>query len=372
MERTEVASLVNELATQMVPINSQVDRSWEQGAQNLLRGLLLIMLEEVNDPSSGFNENMMTLKTLNDYYRRLRMDFVDSADRGFITSYDTHPLLKGKSNEAIGMITTALCNAPNTSRSYCGVFEGYMNMWMQGHIFALTTGNTIDVDTNEPFAIFIATRDYDKSDYIIAGAFINWVYRRMILKAEEKTGAVSTIDPPRATHFMLDEFCNIPKISDFENKIATARSRNIWFHLFVQSYEQLDLVYGDKLGSQSRSTKERFSIECGKTWVPSIRTYFDPLDRSMTEVAVVPVSDLDLIKAGEVYIKRLYMPVILSQFIRSYVCAEQGAFADFYDSNAFRKYAPKNYTSYNGPEYTYKKLFSDKKKKKSFEGGFSI
>lgn len=386
MKKAEVSSLVSELATQMIPLTSQIDRTWEQGAQNLLRGLLLIMLSEADDPASGFDENVMTLKTLNDYYRRLRTDFVDSADREYLNDCGSHPLLKGKSAEALGMITTALCNAPNTSRSYCGVFEGYMNMWMQGHIFALTTGSTIDVDESEPFAIFIATRDYDKSDYVIAGAFINWVYRRMLLKAEAKTGAVSATDPPRATHFMLDEFCNIPKISDFENKIATARSRNIWFHLFVQSYDQLDLVYGDKLssvirdncnaqiflGSQSRNTKERFSAECGKTWVPAIRTYFDPLDRSMTEVAVVPVSDLDLIKEGEIYVKRLYAPVILSQFVRSYKCADQGAFADFYNPDAFRSYAPKNYANYTSEEHTYKKLLPKKKQKKDDAFDFPI
>lgn len=387
MKKAEVSSLVSELATQMLPVTSQVDRSWEQGAQNLLRGLLLILLSEADDPNSGFTEEMMTLKTLNDYYRRLRLDFVDSSDREYLTDYGKHPLLKGKSDEAICMITTALCNAPNTSRSYCGVYEGYMNMWMQGHIFALTTGSTIDIDDNEPFAIFIATRDYDKSDYIIAGAFINWVYRKMLLKAEEKTGAVSVTDPPRALHFMLDEFCNIPKIADFENKIATARSRNIWFHLFVQSYDQLNLVYGEKLasvirdncntqvflGSQSRDTKERFSAECGKTWVPSIRSYFDPLDRSMTEVMVVPVSDLDLIKEGEIYVKRLYMPVILSQFVRSYRCAEQGEFVGFNNPDAFRRFAPKNLVNYTSAKYTYGKLTGNgKNKKKTDDFDFPI
>ena len=74
-------------------------------------------------------------------------------------------------------------------------------------------------------------------------------------------------------HFLLDEFANIPKIPDFDNKIATARSRDIWFHLFIQAYDQLELIYGPQtaniiidncnqqafLGSQSIATKERFA-----------------------------------------------------------------------------------------------------------------
>ena len=119
-------------------------------------------------------------------------------------------------------------------------------------------------------------------------------------------------------------------------------------------------------------TKEKFSAECGKTWVPSIRSYFDPLDRSMTEAMVVPVSDLDLIKEGEIYVKRLYTPVILSQFVRSYKCAEQGAFDGFNNPDAFRRFAPKNLVNYTGKEYTYRKLVVGKNKKKNDEFDFPI
>ncbi len=370
----DVASLVNEFSAQALKIQSKTDLSWEQGAQNLLKGMLLCMLDEAALPGSGFTKDMMTLKSLQDFYLKLRNDFVDSGDRASISSYK---MLKDKPSQITRLMSTALENAPNTSRSYAGVYEGHMNKWNLGHIYALTTGCTIDIDGDDesPFAIFVSTRDYDKSDYNIASLFINWVYRKMLLKAENSIKDADNVPSTRAMHFMLDEFCNIPAIADFENKIATARSRNIWFHLFVQSYEQLDLVYSHDtasvirdncnmqvfLGSQSIKTKEQFSAECGKTWVASLASRFNPNDRSLTEVSVVPVSDLDLIEEGQIYIKRLYSPVIISQFIRSYKCAKQGAFKMFNDGDAFVTLAPVNDVSFSDQAHTYSKFFTSER-----------
>lgn len=376
---SEVSALVNEFATQAVVIQSKTDRSWEQGAQNLLKGMLLCMLDEAAVPENGFTKDMMTLKTLQDFYLRLRHDFVDGEDRESISHYK---MFRNKPNQITRLMSTALENAPNTSRSYVGVYEGHMNKWNLGHIYALTTGCTIDIDGDDdsPFAIFISTRDYDKSDYNIAGLFINWVYRKMLLKAENSIRDGDNVPTTRAMHFMLDEFCNIPAIADFENKIATARSRNIWFHLFVQSYEQLDLVYSHDtasvirdncnmqvfLGSQSIKTKQQFSSECGKTWVPSLASRFNPNDKSMTEVSVVPVSDLDLIEEGQIYIKRLYSPVIVSQFVRSYKCAKQGAFKMFRDRDSFQLLAPINDVSFSDQAHTYGKFVKDDREEFGF------
>ena len=100
---------------------------------------------------------------------------------------------------------------------------------------------------------------------------------------------------------------------------------------------------------------------CGEKWIPSIRSYFNPEDRSLEKVAVIPISDLDKIKEGQNYVKRIYSPVILSQYVRSYMCANNGDFADFYDDKAIRDLAPINNLSYNSPVFQYTKLHEHKK-----------
>jgi len=47
-------------------------------------------------------------------------------------------------------------------------------------------------------------------------------------------------------NFILDEFCNIPRIDAMSNIITASRSRNIRFMLAIQSHNQLIATYGDK------------------------------------------------------------------------------------------------------------------------------
>lgn len=366
----QIDDLINQLANMMIKVQSKNDKTWEYGAQDLLKGLIQCMLEDAFCDVSGFTRDMMTFRTLQQYYLALKNPILRDE-----CTLDTHWLLKNKSDRTKALMATALANAPNTMRSYCGVFDDSVKDWFQGHIFALTTGDTINLDNigDKPFAIFLITRDYEKSDFLIAGLFIDWVYRQMLERAEKTKN-------PRALHFLLDEFGNIPAIKDFENKISTSRSRNIWFHIVVQSYMQIDVVYGTDhsviirdncnsqifLGAQNRVTKEIFSNECGKHFIPTLESKLNAQDNSICEVPLVPVSDLDNIDPGEMYIKRLYMPVIMSQFIRSYDCAKQGEFVDFINSDGLMTCTPVIFESYTAEKYTYKCLSQNSKRHREF------
>ncbi|MGN1066887.1 MAG: type IV secretory system conjugative DNA transfer family protein [Candidatus Fimimonas sp.] len=349
--------LINSLASMFIKVQSNNDKSWEYGAQDLLKGILHCMLEDAVDPKSGFTRDMMTIRTMHRYYLALKMP-IQAND----CSLFSHKLLRNKSRETLALLSSALHNAGNTMKSYTGVFDGAIKDWIQGHIFSLTTGQTVDIaDLEQPFAFFLITRDYDKSDNLVAGLAIDWVYRTMLEKAESgKT--------KRALHFLLDEFGNIPMIKDFDNKISTARSRNMWFHLFVQSYQQLDNTYGDKvariiedncnvqvfLGSQSAASKETFSSICGKHYIPTLESKLDPSDNSITKVDVLPLSDLDLIEPGKMYVKRLRTPVFLAQYIRSYACEECGVFLR--NHNGLKECTPFSWETFTSPKYTYQRL----------------
>lgn len=364
-----IDSLLGQLVNMMINVQSKTDKSWEYGAQDLLKGIILSMLEDAVDESSGFTRDMMTFRTIQQYYLALKNPILDESSD---ISLNNHWLLQNKPKRIRSLMATALGNARNTMMSYCGVFDGAIKDWFQGHIFALTTNNTIDLEKvgdEKPFAIFLITRDYEKSDFLIAGLFIDWVYRQMLERAEENKNT-------RPLHFLLDEFGNIPEIKDLENKIATSRSRNIWFHLVVQSYKQIDVVYGEQrsvvirdncnaqifLGAQNRDTKQIFANECGKHYIPSLESRIDPSVNSIREVPLVPISDLDLIKPGQMYLKRLYMPVVMSQFIRSYMCAKQGAYTGFSDSEGLKTCTPTTIEPFTAAKFTFKKL-SEKPKK---------
>ena len=54
-------------------------------------------------------------------------------------------------------------------------------------------------------ALFLITRDYEKTDFLVAGLFVDWLYRKAVEAHEKKL-------TKRELHFILDEFGNIPAI----------------------------------------------------------------------------------------------------------------------------------------------------------------
>jgi type IV secretory pathway TraG/TraD family ATPase VirD4 len=91
---------------------------------------------------------------------------------------------------------------------------------------------------------------------------------------------------PRNVYFIMDEFCNMPKISKFDKFITVGRSRKIWFTMIVQSYAQLNNVYGDNvadiikgncgikmfIGSNDMQTCKEYSELCGNITVSTTST----------------------------------------------------------------------------------------------------
>ena len=368
MLEAEVDQLVNQFACTIIVPKSKHDPTWEYGAQELLKGLIQCMLEDASDPKSGFTREHMNIINIQEYYMYLRNRVLSNTER--LGRID---LMRGKSEKAFRLLSTALDNAPNTMRSYCGVFNDTVKDWFQGHIFALTSGNTVEITSEEdqPFAIFLITRDDEKSDFMVASIFVDWVYRSVLQLVEQNKFK-------RAFHFLLDEFGNIPSIPDFENKISTARSRNIWFHLVLQSYSQLTCNYDEQvssiimdncsqifLGSTNMKTKETFSNACGKHMIPTLQSRLHTSENSVCEVPLIPISALNLIKPGQIYTLRDKMPVILSQFIRSYIAAEQGSFADRVTSKGLKTCTPTHIKSFTSDTYSKLKSKTEEIKKYS-------
>ena len=84
----------------------------------------------------------------------------------------------------------------------------------------------------------------------------------------------------------MDEFGNMPKIEKFDKFITVGRSRKIWFTMIVQSYSQLNNVYGDTvadiikgncgikmfIGSNDMGTCKEYSELCGNITVATTST----------------------------------------------------------------------------------------------------
>ena len=87
---------------------------------------------------------------------------------------------------------------------------------------------------------------------------------------------------PYEIDFILDEFANCPPLADIEAIVSVARSRGMHFHFFIQSFSQLDNVYGKEvaqiildncglvyLKTNTQETAEAISKRLGKKTIES-------------------------------------------------------------------------------------------------------
>ncbi len=139
----------------------------------------------------------------------------------------------------------------------------------------LTTTNDIDFEDlgEKKVALYVISPDSHSTYNYILTIFYGQLLQRLYALADRCGGALH-----QPVYLLLDEFANIGKIPDFNQKLSTSRSRLISMSIIVQSIDQLVDLYKDLheniiancdtqlfLGSQSIKTCEYFSKSLGQT-----------------------------------------------------------------------------------------------------------
>ncbi len=91
-------------------------------------------------------------------------------------------------------------------------------------------------------AVYIVVPDEKTTFHFLATLFISQCYETLLSVAEEYGGRL-----PIRVNFILEEFCNMPRLADLVAMLTAARSRNIRFQLVIQSYSQMADKYGEKV-----------------------------------------------------------------------------------------------------------------------------
>jgi type IV secretion system protein VirD4 len=182
-------------------------------------------------------------------------------------------------SKALNISKQVLSSADNTLQSYMSIAYDKLSMFNDEGICSLTSATDIDpmVFADRPTALFLKIPDEKDTRHALAGVFVLSIYKALIKIASAR----EDLSLPRNVYFLLDEFGNMPKIDKFDKMITVGRSRKIWFEMVVQSYAQLNNVYGDKvadiiksncglklfIGSNDIDTCKEFSELCGNMTV---------------------------------------------------------------------------------------------------------
>ncbi|MCQ2409350.1 MAG: type IV secretory system conjugative DNA transfer family protein [Clostridia bacterium] len=271
----EVYEDLNDLVSVLIPVENDKDPMWEKGARSIVLSVLLGMLEDSADERLGmtkekFNFFNMTkiLQNSTDDYLELRNYF---AGRSILS-------------KALSL-SKQVCDAAETTRaSYMSIVYEKLTMFNDAGICALTSASdfTSEQLAYKPTALFLKIPDEKDTRHNLAAIFILNIYKTLIKVASAK--ADLTLD--RNVFFIMDEFGNMPKIEKFDKFITVGRSRKIWFVMIIQSYAQLNNVYGDTvadivkgncgikmfIGSNDMGTCKEYSELCGNITVVTTST----------------------------------------------------------------------------------------------------
>lgn len=275
------------------PVESAQDKSWQQGARDLIFGMALRMWEDVRDgylPKEKFNiYNLwwnLTQYAKNDC-EVLKEYINDCAD---------------ETSRAPGMANTVLVSEDRTLSSYLGSVNQYLHFFSDGAITQLTSGNDIEFSKwdEEPNVLFIKYPEEKETRHGMVALLMVQLYKALLEKAGVNSELKETSDSKlkRTCYFLMDEFGQLPKIHRFELIVPIARSKKIFFLPVIQSYTQLDAVYGEKnagtikdncpvkifLGTDNPKTCDEFSNACGKQKIKSV-SYNENRDMSVSTSA---------------------------------------------------------------------------------------
>ena len=238
----EVYEDLNDLVSVICPIESQDDPVWEKGARSIIMATILGMLEDSENPELGMTKDKFNFFNVNKALGNSDNNF--EALRNYF--YGRNVLSK-----AVTLSKQVLSAAENTLASYMSIAFDKLSIFNDEGICSLTSNTEIDpaIFADESTALFLKIPDEKDTRHTLAAAFILCIYKALIKKASTR----EDLSLPRNVYFILDEFGNMPKIDKFDKMITVGRSRKIWFNMVVQSYAQLDNVYGKTVGDIVKS-----------------------------------------------------------------------------------------------------------------------
>ena len=261
---------LNDLISVICPIENKDDPVWEKGARSIIMATCIAMLEDSEIPELGMTKEKFNFFNLNKIISNSEDNF-----RELKSYFDGRSPL----SQAVTLSRQVVSAAESTLSSYMSIAFDKLNMFNDRGLCGLTSATDINPSdfAERPTALFMKIPDEKDTRHGLAAVFILCMYKALIKVASGR----EDLSLPRNVYFILDEFGNMPKIEKFDKMITVGRSRKIWFNMVVQSYSQLNNVYGEQvadivksncgakmfIGSNDIGTCKEFSELCGNVTV---------------------------------------------------------------------------------------------------------
>ena len=271
--KDEIFENAMDLVYTLCPVQNKDQPTWEEGARNLIFGLVLAFCE---DCIAGKMDEKQ-LRLFNVYHNITKYC---SEDTTALKQY----LLEGREefSKVRGLVNTVLITSDKTLTSYLSEVNSYMQQLADDGILSMTSENDNDIANMDesPNALFVIVPDERFTRHRFVTLFLTQTYKELVEKANTnlRKKETDTAILKRRAYFILDEFGNLPKMENIEGMVTVGRSRGIRYLFVLQSFSQLNAKYGKDIGdiiktncnikifigSDDPDTRREFSELCGQ------------------------------------------------------------------------------------------------------------
>ena len=311
---------INDLSNAICEDVTSRDKYWQESSSSVLSALCLALIEDAKrEEQIHFHSiyNLLVEHGAKKYGDQNSLDRYFS-ERPFGSTaknlYSTGNFARGETRATIFSILAAKL------RVFGDTGVSYMT--------SRTSFNIRDIGKKKT-AIFLIIPDEKISRHFIGSLFINQVYQVLVEEAQKYNSGTL----PIRVNFILDEFSNMVKISEFSKKLTVARSRHIRFYLVIQDFNQLQENYKESAGTiksntsnwvylstNDYNTAHELSNRIGKYTISTTRTSSSnrygkadfnlSSDTSLTGRDLITADELINFKVGEAIILRTRMSPI--------------------------------------------------------------
>lgn len=205
--------------------NKKGDQFWDRAETNLLKALVLYVIYEFPEK----DRNMGSV-----------CQIISSGSRDYIKAlFDALP-----NNHTAKIPFNAYIEASDQVQS--GVILGLatrLQVFQTDIVRSLTETTDINIDLpgEKKCAYFCILSDMDRTFDFLASLYFSFLFISLTKSADRNDGELKI-----PVNFLLDEFCNIGYIPDFDKKLSTMRGRGIACSVVFQSLPQLMEFYPNK------------------------------------------------------------------------------------------------------------------------------
>lgn len=228
--------IVNDICTMIMADKTAKEAFWNNSASDLLYGIIFLFLEDYAD--GKIKREQITLTSMKKFQNSSMADKNIKILRRYVES----KLYGCKSKDKLIPI---ISTSENTYKSITSIFNERMTLFDDVNVENITSNSDFDFDIlgKEPTVLYCCIPDESKIYYTLVSIVVSLIYKKLVLLCNNQLNRRL----PTELVFLLDEFANTPPLQDIETIVSVARSRGMYFQFFLQSFAQLDNLYGKEV-----------------------------------------------------------------------------------------------------------------------------